>query len=151
MAINTNKEFNFDGGRVCLDFCNTVDERPGIGRARTIRGEFLESGKDLLEWSLAAKIISNQIYRERLDTGVSARNLSAAISVRELLFRIFSSIVENHEIADNSLKELNGHIQNLPPQRIIRTDNGYNLSVGKIDSIEGILEFILRDAIQLIT
>jgi predicted RNA-binding Zn ribbon-like protein len=84
------------GGRLCLDFANTVD-----WHASDHPQEWLLSYADLLAWSRHANILT-QHQEERLLQAArdhSARAeaiLARAITLREATYRIFSRVVQGH-------------------------------------------------------
>src|SRR5438105_12936992 len=87
------------GGRPCLDFCNTVEEREKPG-AR----EFLTSYGDLIAWAERAGLVAGTGARSLLaEAGrhpVAARApFDEALVLREALFRVFSSVVTGEPAA----------------------------------------------------
>jgi predicted RNA-binding Zn ribbon-like protein len=95
------------GGRLCLDFANTVDPRYGPERR-----EYLNDYADLIAWSrvtgavghqLAVRLTSASQEHRREAAGV----LNRAIRLREALYRLFSGRAASH--AD--LATLNGELR----------------------------------------
>ena len=86
-------EFTFEitGGALCLDFANTIDNRP-----RDVPREFLHSFADLVAWSRqAGALTANQAahhFRVGAQRPAAARaTLRRVLELREALFRIFSA------------------------------------------------------------
>jgi predicted RNA-binding Zn ribbon-like protein len=96
--IETNpKSWKFVGGRLCLDFINTVGGR--LGSHTVLRDKLLDYG-DLLEWSRLAGIANLAESREFGRLAESHRRhadaiLRRAILLREALYRIFKSAAED--------------------------------------------------------
>lgn len=86
--------FELSGGRLCLDFTNTVDRRP-TDRPRELLGTY----GDLLAWSRQSGILTPGETR-RLGARAEGRreqahrSLSRARKLRETLFQIFSATVK---------------------------------------------------------
>src|SRR3970040_1220121 len=82
--------FDLSGGKLCLDFANTVDNRP-TERAE----ERLETYADLAAWSRQSGVLSRGeertlAARARRAPGEARKVLERARSLREALFAIFS-------------------------------------------------------------
>ncbi len=102
--------FHLSGGRLCLDLANTVSwrrsEQP-IERLNTYR--------DLVVWSRQVGILSSQ-EADRLAragsrrSGDAARVLHGAVELRELIYRIFSSIADGSELQRADLIMLNARL-----------------------------------------
>src|SRR5512146_1477272 len=84
--------FELTGGRLCLDFANTLDERPTDHRRERLRDY-----ADLLDWGVqagalprreAATLRAQATHRPR----EAAAALGRARTLRESLFAIFSAI-----------------------------------------------------------
>jgi len=85
-------EFQIIAGELCLDFINTLDNRPVPER----RTELLPTYHDLVDWAVQARAISplqrSALLREAGTYPKAAeQTLSKAISLRECLYRIISS------------------------------------------------------------
>jgi len=84
-------DFDFTGGRLCLDFVDTVNDRVSAPR------DLLGSYDDLLAWGQQAGILSDadasalRDYAARYPAD-AAHALQQAIAVREALYRIFQAI-----------------------------------------------------------
>ena len=95
--IQTNsKNWEFVGGRLCLDFINTVGGR--VGPATVLRDK-LADYRDLLEWSRLASIANPTESRNLARLSASHQQhaepiLARAVVLREALYRIFKSAIE---------------------------------------------------------
>src|SRR5438309_9719794 len=101
------KKFQFVGGELCLDFCNSVGGKRGV-RPR----EYLNSYQDFVSWSEQAALLdagrAHELLRRathRPSTGAAA--LKRAIRLREAIYRIFLSLGENKKPAEDDIGELN--------------------------------------------
>jgi predicted RNA-binding Zn ribbon-like protein len=94
--IQTNQEnWKFVGGRLCLDFINTVGGRAG---ATVLRDKLVEYG-NLLEWSRQAGIANPTEFRNLARRAAAHRQeaeatLRRAVLLREALYRIFKAAAE---------------------------------------------------------
>lgn len=110
-------KFQFIGGRLCLDFANTLSGT----RARP--KEKLLSYQDLLTWGRQARILTDQeaghlAEESRRRPEDAARTLAHAIKIREVIFRIFLSIAaggtpEHADLAmlNDALSRALGHLR----------------------------------------
>jgi predicted RNA-binding Zn ribbon-like protein len=95
------------GGRVCLDFINSTDRRPGAKD-----GEGLTGYGNLVHWSRRAWILGPMEERallvdQRLRPDVAARVYRRALESREALHRLFSSILDGAPPAPADLDRVN--------------------------------------------
>jgi predicted RNA-binding Zn ribbon-like protein len=98
--------FEFTGGRVCLDFANTMDG----SRARPT--ERLTSYAALVRWAQQAGLLSDAEARDLRRSAerapaAAARVLADAIALREALYRIFSSVIDGTPLPKRDLALLN--------------------------------------------
>jgi predicted RNA-binding Zn ribbon-like protein len=110
------------GGRLCLDFVNTVGGRvggaPGQGRdyADRVVGERLTSYRALAAWSVLAGALTAR-EAGTLERRAAARPADAAavlrrcIAVREAIYRTFKSAIEEWPPRPADLETLNREIQ----------------------------------------
>ncbi len=106
----TATQFKFVGGRLCLDFVNTVGAR-GSSQTR----EKLVSFANLMRWSEQAGILSRPkaarlLRRAAAQPRVARSVLARAISLREALHRILKSAVEGRNPVQADLRHLNREI-----------------------------------------
>jgi predicted RNA-binding Zn ribbon-like protein len=94
--IQTNQEnWKFVGGRLCLDFINTVGGRAGA----TVLRDKLPEYSNLLEWSRQAGIANptesrNLARRAAAHRQETEATLRRAVLLREALYRIFKAAAE---------------------------------------------------------
>jgi predicted RNA-binding Zn ribbon-like protein len=99
-------EFDFSGGALCLDFCNSVGDRPRY------RQEHLKSYEDLLNWTcqaalLDAERIARLAAEARRHPRPAAKAFAEAIELRESLYRIFSTLASGKPPARRDLATVN--------------------------------------------
>jgi predicted RNA-binding Zn ribbon-like protein len=104
------------GGRVCLDFANTVD-----WHASDHPHEFLTGYADLVAWSEHAGALSapqaqallREAQRRPADAAATHRG---ALALREALYRLFSTLAQGRDAAEGDLAELHDALTRALPQ-----------------------------------
>ena len=105
------------GGRLCLDFANTVDPRYGEDRR-----EFLSGYPDLVAWSRVAAGLGDEPAARLVAAArgpgqeAAARVLERALRLREALYRLFSGRAGEADLAtlNDELAEAMRHARVLP-------------------------------------
>ena len=140
------------GGRPCLDFVNTLDWRGGDHPV-----EFLHTYQDLVAWSQHAGTISAKearIISQRSQKRPSKQTkvLGKAIKLREIIYRIFSSLSEGRPVAATDLAAFNKFLsRTMKNSQIVRIKEGYNWdSRGEMDKLDWILNPLIRSAADLL-
>lgn len=110
MAYQTRtlETLEFVGGSLCLDFTNTVNSR------RSPEHEYLARYSDLVDWAVKAGEISTSQgkrlqKRAKQDETNAQDALQKAVSLRELLYRLFSKLAEQSEPAQEDMKAFVEH------------------------------------------
>jgi predicted RNA-binding Zn ribbon-like protein len=111
------------GGRLCLDFVNTVrgrvgNPRPGGGHdyADRVVGERLDAYETLVVWGAWADALSEEEARE-LNDAASGRQAEAsgvlerAIVAREAVYRLFKAAIEGWTPEPEDLATFNGELR----------------------------------------
>jgi predicted RNA-binding Zn ribbon-like protein len=98
-------------GHLSLDFINTLSTR-----LESYQREYLLGYNDLVAWSRHAGILSMEKARhlkglERRRPAEAGTVLNRAIEVREVLFRIFSTLAQGNVPRDGDIQDLNGILQ----------------------------------------
>jgi predicted RNA-binding Zn ribbon-like protein len=106
--METEHNFEFDAGRLCLDFANTLGDRPD----ESPHEEDLHTYADLVAWSEAAGILSTddaaEMEREAARRPADAeRAFAAVIALREAIYRLFSAIAARAEPPVDDLDAVN--------------------------------------------
>jgi predicted RNA-binding Zn ribbon-like protein len=99
--------FELSGGWLCLDFANTLEDRPS-----THPQELLNSYSDLLSWSKQAQVLTDQEAHQLLAEAArrpaeASGVLKRAIALREVIYRIFNALAEDASPEENDLVSLN--------------------------------------------
>ena len=110
------------GGRLCLDFANTVDWHTSDHPE-----ECLKNPNDLTLWGLHTGLFSEDQARELIEAigekpDRAERELQEVRNLRDAIFEIFLAVVRNREPSSKHLTVLNRH---LPRPRVVRTRSGF--------------------------
>jgi predicted RNA-binding Zn ribbon-like protein len=101
-------KFEFVGGWLCLEFCNTINYAN--------LNERLKSYDDLVGWSLLQDVLADE-EAENLLQGASRRRLDAEAALEEaralrlLLHRVFSAVAYDHAPDESDIAMLNDALQ----------------------------------------
>jgi len=140
------------GGRPCLDFVNTLDWR---GADHPV--EFLHTYQDLVAWSRHAGTISTKeagiiSQRSKKRPSKQTKVLDKAIKLREIIYRIFSSLSEDQPAAAKDLAAFNKFLaRTMKNSQIVRAKDGYNCdSKGEMAKLDWILNPLIRSAADLL-
>jgi len=140
------------GGRLCLDFINTLDWR---GTDTPV--EFLNTYRDLIIWSQHVGMCSHKDSRPlkmQAERSIAeARNVQRrAIRLREILHRIFSNISRNKNPLKKDLADFNQHLSgSMKDSQIVRFKNGYAWDTnGNKARLDWILNPIIRSAAEVL-
>ena len=107
------KGWKFIGGRLCLDFINTVGGRTNSG---AVLNDKLSDYNDLLEWSRLAgsdnpaelRALARRAGSHRRDAFAA---LERALVLREVLYRIFKSVAAKHRPRKADLDSLDRELR----------------------------------------
>ena len=99
-----------NGGRLCLDFTNTVEPRSG-----PVARDWLAGYPDLVEWARHGGLLDDAEAATLLRSATvrpanALAAFQAAITLREALFRLFAAIADGTEPADADLEVLRGAV-----------------------------------------
>jgi predicted RNA-binding Zn ribbon-like protein len=141
------------GGRVCLDFANSVSTRlEGLGE------EYLSSYDDLVVWMQHAGILAEDEAKSLGEKGsdhpdLAAAALHRALAFRETIYRVFSAIAEAEEPDGSDLAEMNRMVQEaLSRLTITPSAEGYEWTwVSDEKELDYMLWPIARSAADLLT
>ncbi len=116
----------FDGGRLALDYVNTIGWR-GTGR----QTDRIASYGDLVAWGERARIVSSRTAaslrrRKRRFPGGAMDALSRAHRSRETLHRIFLAVAAGEPPGRRDIAAVNRDLaSSAPRRRLIRTGKGF--------------------------
>lgn len=120
------KTIRLYGGRLCLDYINTVHDR-----FEDPLDDYLSSFDDLLQWSFRAKVIDPAAMKTLKQTALGRTGkadafFTDAIKLRELLYEIFLWRARDKKIPERRLDDFNTLLsQHLSHIKIIQTSTGY--------------------------
>ncbi len=144
--------FDLSGGRLCLDFANTV------GGSRATPKERVNSYLDLVSWGRQSDVLTEQEARRlaltaRRHPADAGRVLGEAIRLREALFRIFKAAIEGRPPHANDLEILNTALRGAHgPLQLHAAGSGFEWGwVGDPDALDRMLWPVARSAAALLT
>ncbi len=117
--------FDLSGGRLCLDFVNTVSgsrERPT---------ERLQSYDDLVSWGRQSGAVTEQVAERLAEAARSrprdaAQALANAVRLREVLFRVISACADLRAVDRTDMDLLNSALaEALRHHRLVKTAEGF--------------------------
>jgi len=140
------------GGRLCLDFCNTISDR------RSSHDERLESYADLVGWGSLAGFLNSEEASRLTRLGMSCPIESVAvweraICLREALTSIFCAAAEGRRMRSDALDVLNFELAAATARsQVVPTDAGYTwLWTERGMALDCVLWPIARSAADLLT
>jgi predicted RNA-binding Zn ribbon-like protein len=158
-------EMKLIGGRLCLDFVNTVGgrksespRRKSLPATNQVLGDKLESYSDLVEWSRHAGIFTaaeavHLIKESKRNVAAAGAVLDRAIAMREALYRICKAAITGGtprsidlEIVNDELLQARSH------ERLIGGVDGLSWEwVGSKTAIDRMLWSISQSAAEFLT
>jgi predicted RNA-binding Zn ribbon-like protein len=150
--VSPEHTFEMSGGALCLDFANTIGDRPsGLN-------ERLTGYTDLLAWGRQAGVIDRALAG-RLERRATRHNVEAtqafdeAIDLRERLYRIFSALAAGSRPAPRDIDALNRSLTRVFPYRaVVEGDEGFEWKwSGPPTSFDRMLWPVLQSAAELLT
>lgn len=151
--FSIDKEWDFDGGKLPLDFANTVEWHAG-----TYPDDHLENYTDLINWSIEAGLLSQAealklLAKAKRHQREVAKAFKKSIELRETIYRIFSAIAGGSEPENADLSMFNRALGNaLKKSAISSTANGFEWTWQSSDnSFDRMLWPILQETANLLT
>jgi len=141
-------------GKLCLDFVNTVDWR----NSKTRKKEILPDFSALILWSKKIGILEDKavqiLFKNALKQPNKAKQVyEKAIELRELLYRIFSSMATTGQAPSHDLSIFNKYLADSMGKSccLIPSDNGFVWSFcSGTDSMDLFLDPIIKSAADLL-
>jgi predicted RNA-binding Zn ribbon-like protein len=140
------------GGRLCLDFTNTLDWR-GTADPQ----EFLKTYQDVVNWirhvGIATRKDSQKLSRMAEESITDAKMvLSRAKELRETIYRLFSATIFNKAPLKKDLLVFNKYLsRSMRDSKIVRTKDGYAWdNAGNKTQPDWILNPIIRSAADVL-
>ncbi|UCF37822.1 MAG: ABATE domain-containing protein [Acidobacteriota bacterium] len=145
-------EFDFSGGALCLDFANTIPDRPCCEK------EHLTSFSRLLTWAEQAGIVGEEArdsLRHAADEAPAEmeRVLEEATELRECLYRIFSTLADGACVTAPDLEVLNRWVKKAFSELKVREgDCGFEWAYPPVRNLlDYFLHPVARSAAELLT
>lgn len=154
-AVARTADYTFDlsGGRLCLDFTNTVSDR---GAEQPV--ERLGSYGDFLAWAQQAGAVTARaargLLREAAARPAGARQVLAdAIRLREALYRVFNAVSAGRVPRASDLAIVNAAVPAaFERSRLVASPGGFTLAADvSTDDLAAPLTPIVRSAVDLLT
>ncbi len=153
MLRSSKSPFELTGGRLCLDFANTLDDRPtNHPRSR------LQSYADFLTFGVETGVLSTREARKAISSAANnlrdtARLYSRAIALRERIFRIFCAAATKGKPVSEDILALNADSRAANAHTVLLPKNGGFTWVWRDEKdVTGrLLWEITRSAIDLLT
>ena len=151
-------QFEFSAGSVCLDFVNTVWERPGyLTKTPAAPHELLCSVTDLEQWISKAEIFSkNELsgicrgLRENSQT--SSRLLNELLALRECIFQAILSITSTRKLPAELLESLNEQYKKVPARVLSSKSTSLTTAFDEqVDDPRRIFNLISSDSLTILT
>jgi len=142
------KPFELTAGVLCLDFINTLDDRPSQPK------ELINSYVDLLYFAEDARILDPIQVRNLLESYASAqaqKALKQAIALREALFAIFSATMSKRSAPLDALETLNRSLRGAADHsQMVESEGCFSWKFVDHLSHEAVLWPIARSAADLL-
>lgn len=152
-ARSADYRFDVSGGRLCLDFANTVG-----WRGSDEPDEHLVSYGDFAAWAEQAGAVTRRQARALLRRAVAhpaeARQaLARAIELREALYRVFAAVAAGKSPRPADLAIVNAAVPGaFERSRLVASKGGFALAAGvHDDDLAAPLTAVVRSAIDLVT
>jgi predicted RNA-binding Zn ribbon-like protein len=145
--------FDLTGGLLCLDFANTVDDRPDLNLK-----EHFNNYHDIVSWGLQAHVLTEQEAQRLLEEAASrpaeaSGVLKRAVAVREAMYRIFKAVSEDVLPEDGDLVSLSAAVAEAQSHaHIVPKEGGFTWDwVGTKNDLGRMLWPVVRSAADLLT
>ncbi len=147
------KDWDFDSGKLVLDFANTAEFH-----AIDQPDEMLETYADLVSWSLEAGLVTKSEARDLLvkadkEPQEASKTLSNALEMRETIYRMLSAVAHGEKPDNTDLSGFNRTLtEALIKTQISPTDEGFTWTWQVYEnSFDRMLWPIAREAANLLT
>lgn len=163
LYLNANK-FKLVGGDVSLDFVNTVNGRFSNPNKRTRRdyhdafpSDKLENYRDLIAWSLKSELFDEAAAKRFLRTAdaepqAAEKVFKRAVVLRESVYRLFKSAIENWQPEAADLEKLNRELNVARRhQKLSAAENRFVLEwIDRDEALDSMLWQISESAVEML-
>jgi predicted RNA-binding Zn ribbon-like protein len=146
------KAFSLCGGSLCLDFVNTVDERPGYadGLPAPAHADLLSSWSDFVDWARQAGAANIKKATAVTPNGAKKRLLRFQ-HLREQIFRVLLSVVMHKTPPAREVAAINSELAKLSPIQLWVHNRELRASRNPPETFEDIvLNALLQDLMLLL-
>jgi predicted RNA-binding Zn ribbon-like protein len=143
--------FELCAGMLCLDFVNTLDNRPS-GQPK----ELLKSYVDLARFGedtgiLTLPQVEDLFVLSESAPGPAGQALRGAIALREAIHDVLTSIVHKRPVPAMALTTINGYVQvSAQHSRLVQGKAGFEWRFDESSSLDAVLWPIARSAADLL-
>jgi predicted RNA-binding Zn ribbon-like protein len=143
--------FELMGGPVCLDFVNTLDDRPSNEPK-----ELLKSYIDLARFGEDSGILSDQLVDRLLEKSMQSRGaaeeaLDAAIQLREAMYEVFWALIRKKPVPRGALYVVNQYAQeSARHMNVVAAAKGFEWCFEEAESFNAAWWPIARSAVELL-
>jgi len=147
------QKFELTGGLLCLDFANTMEDRPDVHPE-----ELLNSYNDLVSWGQQAQVLTEREAQRLVEAAArhpaeASRVLEQAVVVRETIFRIIKAVAEDASPGEVDLVALSAAVAGAQAHaRIVPKEGGFIWDwAGNAGDMDRMLWPVVRSAADLLT
>jgi predicted RNA-binding Zn ribbon-like protein len=157
--MNSSKtpKWKFRGGQLSLDFVNSVDGRVELnGNDYTILKDKINNYEDLVDWAKTIGILNETTARNLVSLAgqkgkVTNRVFERAIKLRESLYRIFISIVENRVPLKEDIEVLNNECSAVrEQQKLVYTSRKFSWNYELTDEPDNMIWQVALSGAELL-
>ena len=129
MTTTTEYTFSRIGGRLCLDFANTVGSSAGRRQGGPDPDDHLHTYEDLVAWGRQLEVITPRAAKALLAEASrhpagAAATLERAKELREALYRVFSARAAGEPPVASDLARLNGELKEALSRQRLALEEG---------------------------
>jgi predicted RNA-binding Zn ribbon-like protein len=150
-------KWKFRGGQLSLDFVNSVDGRVELnGNDYTILKDKINNYEDLVDWAKTIGILNETTARNLVSLAgqkgkVTNRVFERAIKLRESLYRIFISIVENRVPLKEDIEVLNNECSAVrEQQKLVYTSRKFSWNYELTDEPDNMIWQVALSGAELL-
>jgi predicted RNA-binding Zn ribbon-like protein len=147
--------FELSAGVLCLDFANTLDNRPS-GEPKELLARYGDLVRFAEDTGILTPAQADRLFaRSEADPEEAQRVLQAAVELREAMYAVFSAVIAKRAVAASALALLNGYIQLAAQHLSLTPANGgfawrYDSYGDSPGGFETLLWPIVRSAAELL-
>ena len=157
MNSSNTPKWKFRGGQLSLDFINSVDGRVELnGNDYTILKDKINNYEDLVDWAKTIGILNETTARNLVSLAgqkgkVTNRVFERAIKLRESLYRIFISIVENRVPLKEDIEVLNNECSAVrEQQKLVYTSRKFSWNYELTDEPDNMIWQVALSGAELL-